>query len=153
MTEQIDYKIEDPTEVSIAATEDNGVGGDPDIVTMSTGIQFRVKLVGQMALGGITERYQKTKPKPPYVYVKAKGRKETNYEHPDYVEALTFWQLSHGMAVNNFLLLRGCEVIEESIPDNVGRWDTEEWLEEMQLIGSNPDSKLARYLDWLTIHK
>ncbi len=151
MTE-LDYKIEDPTEVSIEVSEeDNGDGGDPDVVTMSTGIQFRVKQVGQLALGGITERYQKTKPKPPYVFVEAKGRKEANPEHPNYQEALVMWQLSHGMAVNNFLLLRGAEIIEESISDDVEDWKSDDWQEEMELIGTNPESPRACYLDWLKI--
>lgn len=141
------YEIPDPTEVATAVP--NGKTAVADVVTMSSGVQFRVKVVSKFALGGITERYTKDQPKVPLVFVQAKGRKEPNPDDPDYQEAMRFWQLSLAMAVNNFLILRGSELLPESVPDTLVRHDEQEWADEAVFYGTDINNRKALYLDWV----
>jgi len=144
-------KTLDPTDVATQVEKASQNGGDPSIVTMSTGIQFKVRPVSKHALASISERYSKRKPQVPILHIESKGRKEPNYDDPDYQDALYSWTVSLSMAVNNYLLLRGADLIEDTIPENTTRHDSSEWQEEMEIIGSNPDNSRACYLEWIKI--
>jgi len=152
MTKQIE--VLDPVLAAVETEEiqiarQNGV--DPSIIVMSTGVKFRIKAVSKHALAGIAERYTKTKPKPPVVTIESKGRKEENPDDPDYKDAYQSWELSLAMAINNFLLLRGIDLVDGSIPDDMVLPDSEDWQYEAELLGANSDSKRACYLEWIKV--
>ena len=51
------------------------------------------------------------------------------------------------MSVNNYLLLRGTEVLH--VPDDVLRHDSDEWREEMDIIGIGSENRRACYIEWI----
>lgn len=133
----------------VQTAKQNGV--DPSIVTMSTGVKFRVKAVSKHALAGIAERYTKNKPKPPVILIESKGRKEENPDDPDYQDAARSWELSLAMAINNFLLLRGVDLLPDSIPADMVLPDSDDWKFEAELLGANVESSRACYLEWIKV--
>lgn len=144
-------QISDPVlaAVQVEAAQINSNGTSSDVFTSELGIKFKVKAVNRQSLGGMTDRYLKEKPKPPVVFIESKGREEANYDDPDYQDALQSWNLSMSMALSNFIILRGAELIESSIPANVMRYDSDDWIYEMELISDKADNPRACYLEWV----
>lgn len=142
-----DLKTIDPTQIATQVEKAAKNGSDPTLVTMSTGVKFRVRPVSKFALGGITERYSKIKPKVPVTYVESKGREEPNVDDEDYQSDMQMWNLSLAMAINNFLLLRGTEL--EHVPDSVMSHESDDWKYECEIIGSDPDNPRACYIEWI----
>jgi hypothetical protein len=152
MTKAVD--ILDPVLAAVETETDQKAkqnGSDPSIVTMSTGIKFKVKPVSRQALAGISERYSRKKPPVPVTFIESKGREEENPDHPEYLDALYLWNMSLSMAVNNYLLLRGADVVPDSIPDNAPHFDSDEWKEEVEIIGGDPNNGRACYLEWIKV--
>lgn len=127
--------------------EEKPIVEDKSILTMSTGVQFKIKPISQSGLASISERYSRTKPRPPVHFVESKGRDEVNESDPDYLDDFYSWQTSLAMAVNNYLLLRGTEVIY--VPENIMHFESDEWREEMEIIGVEPKNTRACYLEWI----
>lgn len=147
----MEQNISDPVlaAVEVEAKQINSNGADPNVFTASTGVKFKIKSVNRQALGGITDRYLKERPKAPITYIESKGREEANPDDPDYQEALQFWNLSMAMAITNFVILRGTELISESVPDEMLHYDSDDWKYEMQLMGNRSDNPRACYLEWV----
>lgn len=148
-TNGIQYEIPDPTEVATTAVPENGDKPPDNIVVTSTGVKFKAKTVPKMAMGAITEKFNREKPKVPVVMVPAKGRKEPNKDDPDYQEALGAWELSLTMALQNLMLLRGLELIPDSVPDGMLRHDDLDWAYEADMYGIDIKNPRALYLAWI----
>lgn len=148
MTEQI-KQISDPVlaAVEVEAKQVNQNGSDPNIFTTQYGVKFRIKSVNKQSLGGITDRYLKEQPKAPVSYIESKGREEANYDDPDYQDAMKAWNLAMSMALSNFILLRGAELI--SVPDGFMTYESDDWKFEMELISDKADNPRACYLEWV----
>lgn len=147
--ETVEYNISNPVKVAVEADQSQASknGTDPDVFTTSYGVKLRLKAVNRQSLGSISDKYLKEKPKPPIVMIESKGRKEPNHDDPDYQDALTSWNLSMSMAVSNFILLRGTELI--SVPEGMMTPDSDEWHFEMELMSDLADNPRACYLEWL----
>lgn len=141
-------EILDPTQTAAEIGESESVIiPNLDILEMSTGVQIRVNSVSKNGLASISERYGRTRPKPPVNFVDAKGRNEVNESDPDYIDNLYIWQTSLAMAVNNYLLLRGTRI--EYVPDTVMNHDSDKWHEEMDIIGIDSSNARACYIEWI----
>jgi len=143
--------INDPVSVAVEVEKDRirSNGYDPNIFIASTGVKFRIKAVNRQQLGGVTQRYMKSKPAPPVVYLENKGREEENPDDPDYIEAMQMWTFGMAMAVNSISILRGTEVVESSIPSDMIHWKSEDWKFEVEIMGGDPQSERACYLEWV----
>lgn len=148
MTEQME-QISNPVLAAIEVESKQEIknGTDPNIFTTENGVKFRIKAVNKQSLGGITDRYLKEQPKAPVTYIESKGREEANYDDPDYQDAMKAWNLAMSMALSNFILLRGAELI--SVPDNVMHHDSDDWKFEMELISDMAHNPRACYLEWV----
>ena len=148
MTDTVKYDISNPVKAAVEVDQKQaGNGTDPNTFTTSYGVKLRLKAVNRQSLGSISDKYLCEKPKPPIIMIESKGRKEPNHDDPDFQDALTSWNLSMSMAVSNFILLRGTELI--SVPDGMMSYDSDEWKFEMELMSDLADNPRACYLEWL----
>jgi len=114
-----------------------------DILTLSSGVKLKLKAVNKFFLFQVADRF-----KPPKVpIVKMKGREEENPNDPRYVQELERHLADVGQVMNNTVLLRGVEVLE--MPKDMITSDSEEWKEEMEILGLSTENKRARFLAWL----
>jgi len=139
-------KVVDNVEKVVKAVEEIENGErDRDIVTLSTGVQLRVKPMPKHFVFQVTERYKK--PKVP-VYMTDKGREEENPSDPDYIEAMQMHLAEISNASTDVAILRGTEVVH--IPDDVMGPDSEDFKMELEVLKFGMvDNARARYLAWV----
>jgi hypothetical protein len=140
-------KKKDPVEKVVVAVEEVEQGErDSGVVTLSTGVQLRVKPMPKHFIFQVTERYKK--PKVPLYFDEGKGREEENPEDPDYIEAMQMYLAEISNASTDIAILRGTEVVH--IPEDVMGPDSEEFRDELEVLKFGMvDNSRARYLAWI----
>lgn len=116
-------------------------------LVLSTGVVLRVSKVNPVLLSDIAAESLKHRPKAPIVFIESLGREEENLDDPDYTEAVTQWQATVLLDINNAYVLKGTEVI--SVPDGMDSPDNEDWLDEMRILNRPVGTKRQRYLAWI----
>jgi hypothetical protein len=120
--------------------------GDQNIVTLSTGVQLKIKPVSKHFIFQVTSKFKK--PEVPMYMNEAKGRMEENPSHPDYLEAQEQYIIDVVDATNDLVLMRGTEI--HAIPDSVIKPNSKAWKSEMKILGLPMiDDERYRYLSWV----
>ncbi len=140
-------KKKDPVEKVVKALEETEAGErDGNVVTLSTGVQLRVKPMPKHFIFQVTERYKK--PKVPVYFDETKGREEENPEDPDYIEAMQMHLAEISNASTDVAILRGTEVVH--VPDDVMGPDSDDFKMELEVLKFGMvDNARARYLAWI----
>ena len=119
--------------------------GRPQIL-LSSGVILNLTSVPKTFIYEATRAFKR--PKVPVYLNEAKGREEENPGDPDYLEALEMYAADAANAATDVALLRGTSIQE--IPDDVIGPDSEEWIQEMEVLGlPMRDNPRARYMTWI----
>ena len=138
-------KKEDKVEKVVKAVEE-AEQGERDNITLSTGVQLRIKSMPKHFIFQVTEKYKK--PKVPLYFDESKGREEENPDDPDYIEAMQMYLAEIANASTDVAILRGSEIVH--IPDDVMGPDSDEFKMELEVLGFGMiDNSRARYLAWI----
>jgi len=117
----------------------------PDLLTLSSGVVLEVSYVSPMVINGIVARYPL--PKPPVVYIEAKGIKEPNPNHPEYLEALATSQAQLSSALLDAFIILGTKVVKT--PRGIVKHDQEQWHDMAKVLGVDPSSPAESYVMWV----
>lgn len=91
---------------------------------------------------------EKTKPKPPMVFIQSKNRSEENPNDPKYIEELLLWASGNIVRTYEILLMTGTEL--HSVPDSVMKADSPEFAELCEGMGIPVDkNRVRRYVQWI----
>lgn len=119
--------------------------GRPQIL-LSSGVILNLTSVPKTFIYEATRAFKR--PKIPTYLNEEKGREEENPGDPDYLEALEMYAADVANAATDVALLRGTSIQE--IPDDVIGPDSEEWIQEMEVLGlPMRDNPRARYMTWI----
>lgn len=119
--------------------------GRPQIL-LSSGVILNLTSVPKTFIYEATRAFKR--PKIPTYLNEEKGREEENPGDPDYLEALEMYAADVANAATDVALLRGTSIQE--IPDDVMEPDSEEWIQEMEVLGlPMRDNPRARYMTWI----
>jgi hypothetical protein len=120
--------------------------GEEEVVTLSTGVELRIRSVPKNFLYAVTNRFER--PKIPTYFNEGKGREEENPDYPDYQDAVEKYIAEIANASNDVVLLRGTQI--EKIPEGFPGPDSEQWIEEMEALDLPMiNNSRARYLAWI----
>lgn len=122
----------------------------PSEFITTNGIKFKLKKVPSMLATEASRRA--VIPRPPVVFIEAKGRSEENPDDPDYKEALRDAQIQQGILGVNTYLSFGTEVV--SLPEGIIDWTEPEWSEDITDVTGVviPVKGKARYCAWLKFY-
>lgn len=117
-------------------------------VTVSTGVVFRLTNPSIMAVQAVERQMAADEPKPPKVWIEAKGREEVNDQDPGYRSAMQRWQGAIVERQYDVVVATGTEIV--SVPDDIPSLDDDEWVERIEAIGITPAAgKTARKIQWV----
>ena len=127
---------------------ENKKQGKLNTLTLSTGVELRLKPVQSYVYVEFEKRHKR--PKPPVVFIEEHGREQENPDDPAYRDKLIDWEREHTMGLLDVALVLGTELISkpESIPDV----DSDEWIDGLEIaLGEDLTfkNKKERYLYWL----
>lgn len=139
---------------SEARSEKKERASENGIVTVSSGVKFRVKEVPQMVY--VDLRNSLPEPSPPIFYNPEYDREEPNENDPRYLIAKSNWESAMSTGIVDITLLFGSEIV--SIPKNVPTPDSEEFRDKLNVFLRTAGwdkteirniSKSERYLYWV----
>lgn len=120
------------------------VGERDDIVTLSSGVQLKVKEVPKHFIFTVTSKFEK--PKVPWADIG--GMQKENPNDPDYLADLERWVADTANAGNDIALLLGTELVE--VPNDVMKHGSKEFKEMMEYFELPMlKNKNAIYLNWI----
>lgn len=118
----------------------------PTSVTLSNGIELKIRKVPPLLLTRAQEQIEV--PKVPESYIESKGEVEENPNHPEYIAAVQHYNEAVNMAALNAMLLTGTSFA--SAPDGLDKPGDSGWAETIEALGIPiPASTPGRYLAWL----
>jgi hypothetical protein len=140
--------VQPDTEGKTALAVDLATTPEDNTIRLSTGVVLRGKQANPLTLVKVMAAFPR--PRPPTWRDPKMGREMENPDDPEYIERVKAWQMESSNAVLNALILLGTEL--DSKPKKVPGPDSDEWLEEYELLGvpMNPANKSWRYLTWVT---
>lgn len=118
-----------------------------DQITLSSGVVLRLKKINVLRINAVVEQFKY--PKVPEIWDANKDRALRNPDDPEYKALCAEVDAQRTWAVLDAIAALGTEVM--SVPPTVHALESNEWIEELQLlkIPVDPDSKLARYMAWI----
>lgn len=124
---------------------------DPSTFTAANGLKLRLKRVSQMIIADANRRLKP--PKPPVTWNPDKERNEENPQHPDYIEALSYYRFDTAMLAMRVYFILGTEV--EYLPRDIEPVDSTVWSDAILAADAEaeiPESGPRRYLAWLKLY-
>ena len=116
-------------------------------VTLSTGVVLKVWSINPMLLDFSLRTNLPPLPRPPKVFIEAKGREEENPDHPDYIRAVADYNSAKADLVNDLLMGLGTEIA--SVPEGFSRPKDKGWADDLEAVGVKvPADGLKRYIYW-----
>ncbi len=117
-------------------------------VIMSTGVVFRIKDTGVMALDAIRRKMLKSEPQVPEVYIEDKGRKEPNPNDPGYIKAKQEWDQELTDKLINASIVMSVEI--ESLPEKFPTIEDCSWADKLKYIDLDvPEDAYGRKITWV----
>jgi len=117
-------------------------------ITMSTGVKLKLKPPSSWAIDAVRRQVLADEPKPPKVFVEAKGREEENEADPDYQRAMQSYGLRSMERLYEAAILTGTEII--SLPEGFVGPDDNAWHERLEALHIEVDKNAsARYIQWV----
>lgn len=119
-----------------------------NLITLSTGVVLRGKMVNPVLLMKVMTSFPR--PKPPVWINPEMGREMENTDDPDYLDRLQTWKMESSSVTLNVMILHGTEFV--SAPKGFPKPEDDVWLDEYALLGLQmmPMNKSWRYLEWVT---
>lgn len=116
------------------------------LIVLSTGVILKTKRVPNMLFAELMKRH--TRPLPPRILDRDRGREIENPNDPEYVARLEAWQSELTLDMTDAMIGMGTAIY--SLPKGFPTVDSEEWLEPLRVLNFDPgDNKVARYLLWV----
>ena len=126
-----------------------GWGEDPsEPFTLSNGVTLHCKPVPPSLVADVERRF--TEPRPPRMFIEAKGREEENPDDPDYQRALA--KYNEDLIIARMRVLLASSVVVDEIPDSVQQINDDDWADAIEAAGVVVPPKEkggARRLAWL----
>lgn len=124
------------------------VNDDEDLLRLSTGVVLRLRTPAAMVVESSFRAVKKHEPKPPRMYIEAKGREEENPSDPDYLAALRQWKYDVGMRGLRALIPSGTTL--ESVPEGLPGPEDEDYIDLMASMTIDPGAgRFTRYVQWV----
>jgi hypothetical protein len=120
----------------IEVAKEQKVGGDSNIVVLSTGVKAKISAVASNLIDKVTARYPD--PDVPMFYNEDKERDEPNPADPDYLKAKTEATKKRGEATIDAMILFGVELVD-------GMPEDESWLTKLQYLEKIGQLDLSEY--------
>lgn len=123
------------------------LGGDDNLIVLSTGVVLRAKQANPNVL--IRIMTATPRPQPPVYFNEAMGREMENPDHPDYVKRVSAWEMEYNNGMLNALVGLGTELV--SAPKKFPKPDDDSWVEDYKALGLpvNLKSPAWRYITWV----
>jgi hypothetical protein len=121
-----------------------------DLITVSTGVVFRMREPSTWAITEVIRQMAAIKPQPPIIHDPDRGRDEPNDADPDYQAALATWGDRELERKYDVVIATGTKV--EYIPEGIPSPDSAEWLDVLTAVGlPQPEnmSEIERYIRWV----
>lgn len=106
------------------------MGTENGVVTLSTGVRVRFKVVALELVEAVTSRIPE--PTPPMWHNQEKDRDEPNLFHPDYARAVTDANRRRGLAALDASMLFGVELVD-GMPEDAT------WTRRLKYLGIDVD--------------
>lgn len=120
----------------------------PDLLTVSTGVVFRLKQPSTWALTNVQQQLMREEPKVPMVFIESKGREEPNEADPAYIAALRRHASRISERLYEVVIATGTEV--DSVPDGFPTFDQDSWRDTLLGVGVElSDDPRRRYVEWV----
>jgi len=111
---------------ALEVAKEHRAGQAGQVVTLSTGVQVRLRNVNAATISEVTSRIKD--PEVPRWFNPDKGREEENPNHPAYLSGLDRANQERANAMFDALALFGVELVDTSVLDEDG------WLGELRLL-------------------
>ena len=132
----------------VGSTGEPADDDDQNTLTLSTGVVLKLRTPSEMVVESSFRALKKDEPKPPRMYIEAKGREEENPSDPDYLAALKQWKVNVGMRGLRALIPSGTTL--ESVPEGLPGPDDEDYLDLMASMTIDPGvGRFTRYVQWV----
>lgn len=116
-------------------------------VTLPSGVVVLTKRVPWALVAAVDARMKHMRPKPPVVFIKARGKNEENPNDPDYKAALQSWEVDSALATYDVFLLEGVEVL--AVPEGMPGPADQDFIERMEALGEDMATEPKRKIRWL----
>ncbi len=118
------------------------------MVTVSTGVVFRIRDVPTMALQRVNEEHEGQKPGVPKVYYAAKEKDIDNPDDPDYIKAVDKWNDELIEKMMDAVFVLGLEVV--GVPESFPTMGEQLWAKKLKVAGTEVATEPeARFVDWV----
>jgi hypothetical protein len=135
--------------MAAAAIENEAATEQSDILTLSNGIQLKLRKIPSLLLLSVSSAIEE--PEIPQAFIEDDQRWEANPNDPDYLKALRLFKLKEREANIKFLLGRGTQLL--SVPEGKQKPEDDGWLEELREYQDIPaDNPTQRYISWVRFY-
>ncbi len=119
-----------------------------DTMKLSTGVVLKLRNPSPIVMATAIEQVADKEPKPPTVFIEAKGREEENPSDPDYLQARQAWLATTGLRALRALIPTGSALMSK--PEDVVGPEDEDYPDLMASMGIEPGTgRYTRYVQWI----